>query len=180
MDRSDARDSDFRSKLAYRHFGSPIVARWFRFGEPAEKLKAMLEVNSGAGFVFNRSSGGKPAFPTCEYAGGEFRPGQVLEESGLIRTEKSGRVRTCRLELGGLSAAEQWIRERRSMWERRLDRLAELLTEPEEGRVERFKGKMASSGTVSAISSLDDVDFRTGRSSNKRGSQETDSKKGVL
>jgi len=63
---------DQSGKLAYRHFGSPIMARWFRFGEPAEKLKAMLEVNSGAGFVFNRSSGGKPAFPTCEYAGGEF------------------------------------------------------------------------------------------------------------
>jgi len=48
-------------------------------------------------------------------------------------TEKSGRVRTCSLEPGGLSAAEQWIRERRSTWERRLDRLAELLAEPEEG-----------------------------------------------
>jgi hypothetical protein len=58
---------------------------------------------------------------------------QVLEESGLIMTEKSGRVRTCSLEPGGLSAAEQWIRERRSTWERRLDRLAELLAEPEEG-----------------------------------------------
>ena len=57
---------------------------------------------------------------------------QVLEESGLVRTEKLGRVRTCRLEPGGLSVAEQWIGDRRSRWERRLDRLGDLLAEPDE------------------------------------------------
>ena len=57
---------------------------------------------------------------------------QVLEESGLVQTEKAGRVRTCRIEPAGLSAAEQWIRDRRSMWERRLDRLGDLLAEPDE------------------------------------------------
>jgi len=56
---------------------------------------------------------------------------QVLEESGLVQTEKVGRVRTCRIEPAGLSAAEQWIGDLRSMWERRLDRLADLLAEPE-------------------------------------------------
>ena len=55
---------------------------------------------------------------------------QVLEESGLIRTEKVGRVRTCRIEPAGLSAAEHWIRDRRSEWERKLDRLGDLLAEP--------------------------------------------------
>lgn len=54
---------------------------------------------------------------------------QVLEESGLVRTEKIGRVRTCSIEPGGLSAAEKWIRDRRTLWERRLDRLGELLAE---------------------------------------------------
>jgi DNA-binding transcriptional ArsR family regulator len=54
---------------------------------------------------------------------------QVLEESGLVRTEKSGRVRTCRLDSTGFSVLEQWIRERRSTWERRLDRLGDLLAE---------------------------------------------------
>jgi DNA-binding transcriptional ArsR family regulator len=54
---------------------------------------------------------------------------QVLEESGLVRTEKTGRVRTCRIEPAGLSVAEKWIRDRRSMWERRLDRLGDLLGE---------------------------------------------------
>src|ERR1700736_1339546 len=57
---------------------------------------------------------------------------QVLEESGLVQTEKIGRVRTCRIEPAGLSAAEKWIGDRRSTWERRLDRLGDLLAEPEE------------------------------------------------
>jgi len=58
---------------------------------------------------------------------------QVLEESGLVQTEKVGRVRTCRIETAGLSAAEKWIGDRRSMWERRFDRLGDLLAEPDEG-----------------------------------------------
>ncbi len=57
---------------------------------------------------------------------------QLLEESGLVHTEKVGRVRTCRLETAGLSLAEQWIGERRSLWECRLDRLGHLLAEEEE------------------------------------------------
>jgi DNA-binding transcriptional ArsR family regulator len=52
---------------------------------------------------------------------------QVLEESGVVRTEKVGRVRTCRIEPGGLRVAERWLSERRALWERRLDRLGELL-----------------------------------------------------
>jgi DNA-binding transcriptional ArsR family regulator len=54
---------------------------------------------------------------------------QVLEECGLVETEKVGRVRSCRIEPTGLDAMEQWIRDRRSMWERRLDRLGDLLAE---------------------------------------------------
>jgi DNA-binding transcriptional ArsR family regulator len=54
---------------------------------------------------------------------------QVLEESGLVHTEKIGRVRTCRMESVGLDVLERWVRDRRSMWERRLDRLGDLLDE---------------------------------------------------
>lgn len=54
---------------------------------------------------------------------------QILEETQLVRTEKIGRVRTCRLEPAGFSALEQWVRDRRSTWERRLDRLSDLLAE---------------------------------------------------
>lgn len=57
---------------------------------------------------------------------------QVLEDSALIHTEKVGRVRTCRMEPAGLAAAEQWIHDRRALWERKLDRLGEMLAEPDE------------------------------------------------
>jgi DNA-binding transcriptional ArsR family regulator len=56
---------------------------------------------------------------------------QVLEESGLVQTEKTGRVRTCRIESTGLSVAQQWIADRRPAWDRRLDRLGDLLAEPD-------------------------------------------------
>jgi DNA-binding transcriptional ArsR family regulator len=60
---------------------------------------------------------------------------QVLEESGVVQTEKVGRVRTCSLAPDGLAAAAQWIADRRSLWERRLDRLGDLLAEEnEEGK----------------------------------------------
>ena len=54
---------------------------------------------------------------------------QLLERSGLVRSEKIGRVRTCRIEPQALQLAEQWIAERRSTWERRLDRLGDVLAE---------------------------------------------------
>ena len=53
----------------------------------------------------------------------------VLEESGLVHTEKVGRVRTCSIESAGFDALEKWIADQRSLWERRLDRLGELLAE---------------------------------------------------
>jgi DNA-binding transcriptional ArsR family regulator len=57
---------------------------------------------------------------------------QVLEESGLVHTEKIGRVRTCRIETAGFAVLEHWIAEHRSTWERRLDRLGDLLAESDE------------------------------------------------
>ena len=52
---------------------------------------------------------------------------QVLEASGLVRSEKVGRVRTCRIEPQAFSSAERWINERQTTWQRRLDRLGEYL-----------------------------------------------------
>ena len=51
----------------------------------------------------------------------------VLEASGLVRSQKAGRVRTCRIAPEALSLAEQWINARRIEWERRLDRLGDYL-----------------------------------------------------
>jgi len=56
----------------------------------------------------------------------------ILEEAGLVHTEKLGRVRVCRLEPGGLGALELWIREHRISWELKLDRLGEMLGEEDQ------------------------------------------------
>ncbi|MEY4510330.1 MAG: hypothetical protein RLZZ450_2452 [Pseudomonadota bacterium] len=58
---------------------------------------------------------------------------RVLEDGGIIRTQKVGRVRTCRLEPAGLNVAAQWIADRRALWERRFDRLGEILAEQDKG-----------------------------------------------
>ena len=59
---------------------------------------------------------------------------KALEESGLVRSEKKGRVRTVRLQPKALSAAEGWIADRRAEWEARADRLENyLLTLKENG-----------------------------------------------
>jgi DNA-binding transcriptional ArsR family regulator len=60
---------------------------------------------------------------------GVFQHLQVLEASGLVRSEKVGRVRTCHLDLKMLGSAQGWIAERRELWERRLDRLGQYLAE---------------------------------------------------
>ena len=52
---------------------------------------------------------------------------RVLETSGLVRTEKIGRVRTCRVHAPALQIAQRWIVGRRATWERRLDRLGDFL-----------------------------------------------------
>jgi DNA-binding transcriptional ArsR family regulator len=57
---------------------------------------------------------------------------QVLEASGLVRSEKVGRVRTCRLEVTALKSVEKWVAERRASWERRLDRLGDYLAEEDD------------------------------------------------
>jgi DNA-binding transcriptional ArsR family regulator len=54
---------------------------------------------------------------------------QVLESCGLVKTEKVGRTRTCRIDPAAMSAAERWITDRRRGWEARLDRLGDVLNE---------------------------------------------------
>lgn len=56
----------------------------------------------------------------------------VLEASGLVVSEKRGRVRTCRLDPAALTLAETWIAARRREWEARFDRLADYLANPQE------------------------------------------------
>jgi DNA-binding transcriptional ArsR family regulator len=56
---------------------------------------------------------------------------QILEQCGIVETQKLGRIRTCRLRPAALTAAQQWIELRKSTWERRLDRLEAFLAEDE-------------------------------------------------
>lgn len=60
---------------------------------------------------------------------------RVLEESGLIGSEKVGRVRTCRLNPGRLAAAEHWLSQQRAIWEARTDRLAALVETNPDGEI---------------------------------------------
>jgi DNA-binding transcriptional ArsR family regulator len=55
---------------------------------------------------------------------------QALEASGVIRTAKTGRVRTCTLDREVLAFAERWLTQRRTFWEHQLDHLGEVLAEP--------------------------------------------------
>ena len=57
---------------------------------------------------------------------------RVLEDSGLVRSAKQGRVRTCHIQRPALQSVERWIGERRAAWERRLDRLGAFLAEGED------------------------------------------------
>jgi DNA-binding transcriptional ArsR family regulator len=57
---------------------------------------------------------------------------QILQKAGLVETEKVGRVRSCRVEVSGLHAAEEWLRARRPEWDRTLDRLELFLDHPGE------------------------------------------------
>ena len=52
---------------------------------------------------------------------------KVLEDSGIVISEKQGRVRTCRVDSAALKTMESWINDRRALWERRLDRLDDYL-----------------------------------------------------
>jgi DNA-binding transcriptional ArsR family regulator len=54
---------------------------------------------------------------------------QVLEACGVVKTEKIGRTRVCRIDRAAMTAAEEWISDRRRGWETRLDRLGDLLDE---------------------------------------------------
>lgn len=57
---------------------------------------------------------------------------RTLEASGLIRTSKSGRVRSCELNRDRLGLVEDWLAEQRRIWEDRTDRLEDFLTTPKE------------------------------------------------
>jgi DNA-binding transcriptional ArsR family regulator len=64
---------------------------------------------------------------------------QILEQAGLVKTEKVGRVRSCRVDSAGLNVAMDWLSARRPEWDQQLDRLGELL-EAEESEADGRPG----------------------------------------
>lgn len=59
---------------------------------------------------------------------------EILEECGLVATEKVGRVRTCRMANRGLDNLEWWVRSHRTEWERRMDVIGLMLAEEDTGK----------------------------------------------
>lgn len=59
---------------------------------------------------------------------------RALEASGLIRTAKAGRVRTCTLDRDRLALLDDWLAEQRDIWEARTDRLESFVARQEETR----------------------------------------------
>lgn len=55
---------------------------------------------------------------------------RVLEDAGLVRSEKVGRVRTVRMEPKALLEAEDWMSKQRALWEARMDRFDAFVTSP--------------------------------------------------
>jgi len=98
----------------------PVDRVFYALGDPARRL--MIDRLSRG-----PQSVSKLADPLDMTLAAVVQHVQVLEQCGVIKTEKVGRVRTCRLDPLGLSAAERWIATRRALWQRRFDRLGELL-----------------------------------------------------
>jgi DNA-binding transcriptional ArsR family regulator len=65
----------------------------------------------------------------------------ILERSGVIRSSKAGRVRTCELQPKTLSRAEQWMAQQRAMWEARTDRMAAFVETLHQEDLSRDKPK---------------------------------------
>jgi DNA-binding transcriptional ArsR family regulator len=103
---------------------APVDRVFHALGDPARR--AMIEQLSRG-----PASVSELAAPFAMTLAAVVQHVKVLEESGVITTEKVGRVRTCRLEPRGLMTAERWMAQRRATWERRLDRLGAFLDEEE-------------------------------------------------
>lgn len=100
---------------------SPTLDRMFHALADATRREMILRLSQGPATVSDLAAPFTMSLPSV------LQHLQVLEGSGLVRTRKIGRVRTCELQPDALAAAEKWLSARRAMWERRLDRLGDFL-----------------------------------------------------
>ncbi len=118
-----------------------------KYSDIDDRLRALAEPTRGA--IIERLSRGPAtvselAAPFDMSFAAVVQHLQVLEGCGLIRSEKLGRVRTCRIEPQGFAPIAEWIADRRTLAERRLDRLGVLLAEmdePSQPKKLKAKGK---------------------------------------
>jgi DNA-binding transcriptional ArsR family regulator len=104
----------------------PQIDRLFHaLGDPTRR--AMLDILSRGPISVTRLA--EPLGITLTAVGQHL---QILEHSDLVRTEKVGRVRTCRIEPAGFTQLEKWIKDHRTHWELSLDRLGKFLAEEDE------------------------------------------------
>jgi DNA-binding transcriptional ArsR family regulator len=121
---------------------STILKPVLNYGRPVDQLFQALADPTRRGLVERLSRGpasvSELAEPLEMSLPAVVQHLQVLEASGVVRSEKVGRVRTCRLEPAAFRSVEQWIDELRLAWESRVDRLGEYLADQkrkqEEGR----------------------------------------------
>jgi DNA-binding transcriptional ArsR family regulator len=112
---------------------NPKIARVFHaLGDPTRR--AMLERLSSGPLSSEPMSVSFLAEPFDMSLAAVVQHLQILQKAGLVKTEKIGRVRTCRVEASGLRAAEEWLSERRPEWDHKLDRLEEFLDHPSKSR----------------------------------------------
>lgn len=89
------------------------------FGALADPTRRAILARLGKG----EASVGELARPFAMALPSLMKHLRVLEAGGLVESQKSGRVRTCRLKPAAMTQAEQWLAEQRAMWDARLDRL---------------------------------------------------------
>jgi DNA-binding transcriptional ArsR family regulator len=125
--------------------GAPLILKPMLNNDAVDRVFHALAEPTRRAIVQRLSAGpgsvsdlAKPFDMTLAAIGQHLR---ILEESGVIRTEKVGRVRTCHIEPAALKLAEKWIAERITTWERRLDRLGDLLAEHDAERQPRKRKK---------------------------------------
>ena len=100
---------------------SPALDRMFHALADATRRDMVARLSLGAATVSELAKPLAMSLPSV------MQHLQVLETSGLVRSVKVGRVRTCEIDPQALALAERWIFDRRTMWERRLDRLGDFL-----------------------------------------------------
>ena len=100
----------------------PVEQVFHALGDPTRR-KIVEHLSSGPATV------SELARPLAISLPGVVQHLQVLEASGLVSSEKVGRARRCSVQPAAMREAERWIAQRRTEWERRLDRLGEFLAE---------------------------------------------------